>query len=126
MTKARALAERIARVPEPSVRLNKAVTCYGLLAMGIGAGMLMNGPLSALAHASFNSERGALLDLMKQDGLRAFLEARDGESVPSPSVPNRCRVEDVVTIAPHGALALASSRCLCSRSRQASSPTRCT
>src|SRR5919197_503698 len=64
MAKARALAERIARVPEPSVRLNKAVTCYGLLAMGVGAGMLMNAPLSALAHASYNRERGALLDLM--------------------------------------------------------------
>jgi enoyl-CoA hydratase/carnithine racemase len=87
MTKAQALAERIARVPEPSVRLNKAVTCYGLLAMGIGAGMLMNAPLSALAHASFNSERGALLDLLKQDGLRAFLEARDGGFRPEPFGP---------------------------------------
>src|SRR5919204_5663361 len=57
MSRARALAERIARVPEPSVRLNKAVTCYGLLAMGIGAGMLANIPLSALAHASFNTDR---------------------------------------------------------------------
>ena len=43
------------------MRLNKAVTCYGLLAMGIGAGMLMNVPLSALAHASFNAERAELL-----------------------------------------------------------------
>src|SRR5216117_2745185 len=64
MTKTRALAERIAQVPEPSVRLNKAVTCYGLLAMGIGAGMLMNAPLSALAHSSWNSDRAALMDLM--------------------------------------------------------------
>ena len=87
MTKARALAERIARVPEPSVRLNKAVTCYGLLAMGIGAGMLMNAPLSALAHASFNSERGALLDAMKENGLRAFLDARDGGFRPEPFGP---------------------------------------
>src|SRR2546427_12803359 len=39
MTKARALAERIAKVPEPSVRLNKAITCHGMLAMGIGASM---------------------------------------------------------------------------------------
>jgi enoyl-CoA hydratase len=37
MPKVRALAERIAKVPEPSVRLNKAVTCYGLLAVGAGA-----------------------------------------------------------------------------------------
>src|SRR5262249_13847555 len=64
MPTARALAERIARVPEPSVRLNKAVTCYGLLAMGLGAGMLMNAPLSALAHASYSADRGRLLDAM--------------------------------------------------------------
>src|SRR5438876_4136521 len=78
MAKAQALAERIARVPEPSVRLNKAITCHGLLAMGIGAGMLANIPLSALAHASFNEERGQLLEAMQTGGLRAFLDARDG------------------------------------------------
>jgi len=87
MPKARALAERIARVPEPSVRLNKAVTCYGLLAMGIGAGMLMNVPLSNLAHASFNSQRGEQLDAMKTGGLKAFLEARDGAFRPEPFGP---------------------------------------
>jgi len=87
MPKVRALAERIAKVPEPSVRLNKAVTCYGLLAMGIGAGMLMNGPLSALAHASWNSERGTLLDLQQSGGLRAFLDARDGPFSPEPFGP---------------------------------------
>jgi hypothetical protein len=87
------LAERIARVPEPSVRRNKAVTRYGLPVMGIGAGMLMNAPLSALAHASFNSERGALLDLMKQDGLRDFLEARDGFR-PEPFGRSRRRTPD--------------------------------
>ena len=87
MTRARALAERIATVPEPSVRLNKAVTCYGLLAMGVGAGMMMNVPLSNLAHASFNAERAELLDLMKSGGLKAFLERRDGPFVPEPFGP---------------------------------------
>lgn len=87
MTRARALAERIARVPEPSVRLNKAITCYGLLAMGLGAGMLMNIPLSAMSHASYNSERGDLLDLMKTGGLKAFLDARDGGFIPEPFGP---------------------------------------
>jgi enoyl-CoA hydratase len=87
MPRARALAERIARVPEPSVRLNKAVTCYGLLAMGIGAGMLMNVPLSALAHASYNEQRGDLLDTMQNGGLKAFLEARDGGFIPEPFGP---------------------------------------
>src|SRR5207237_6920846 len=87
MTRARAMAERIARVPEPSVRLNKAITCYGLLAMGLGAGMLMNVPLSAMAHASYNAERGDLLEAMKAGGLKAFLEARDGAFRPEPFGP---------------------------------------
>jgi len=72
LPRARWLAERIALVPEPSVRLNKAVTCYGLMAMGLGAGMLMNTPLSALAHASFNADREGLLDAMQQGGLKAM------------------------------------------------------
>jgi enoyl-CoA hydratase len=87
MGKARALAERIARVPEPSVRLNKAVTCYGLLAMGLGAGMLMNVPLSNLAHASYNAQRGEQLAAMHEGGLRAFLKARDGAFLPEPFGP---------------------------------------
>jgi enoyl-CoA hydratase/carnithine racemase len=87
MSKARALAERIARVPEPAVRLNKAITCYGLLAMGVGAGMLTNIPLSALAHASFNDDRGKLLEAMQTGGLRAFLDARDGGFLPEPFGP---------------------------------------
>jgi enoyl-CoA hydratase len=87
MAKARALAERIAKVPEPSVRLNKAITCYGMLAMGVGAGMLTNIPLSALAHSSFNSDRADLLTAMQQGGLRAFLDARDGKFSPEPFGP---------------------------------------
>ena len=87
MAKAHALAERIARVPEPSVRLNKAITCHGMLAMGLGAGMLANIPLSALAHASFNSDRADLLAAMQQGGLRAFLDARDGKFSPEPFGP---------------------------------------
>ncbi len=87
LPRARALAERIARVPEPSVRLNKAITCFGLQAMGIGAGMLMNVPLSNLAHASYNAERGELLAAMQTGGLRAFLEARDGAFLPEPFGP---------------------------------------
>ena len=87
LPKARALAERIARVPEPSVRLNKAITCYGLLAMGLGAGLLMNAPFSAMAHASYDAQRGELLELMRTGGLKAFLEARDGAFRPEPFGP---------------------------------------
>src|SRR3989454_2644882 len=91
MAQARALAERIARVPEPAVRLNKAVTCYGLLAMGVGAGMMMNIPLSALAHASYDAQRGDLLEAMKTGGLKAFLEMRDGGFKPEPFGPKSQR-----------------------------------
>jgi hypothetical protein len=74
-------------VPEPSVAFNKAVTCYGLLAMGLGAGMLLNAPLSALAHGSYNSFRKDLLETMRTGGMRAFLEARDGPFRPEPFGP---------------------------------------
>src|SRR5256885_10109286 len=87
MARARALAERIARVPEPAVRLNKAVTCYGLLAMGLGAGGLMNIPFSSMAHASYNAERAELIAAMQSGGLKAFLEARDGGFRPGPFGP---------------------------------------
>jgi enoyl-CoA hydratase/carnithine racemase len=87
MDRARALAERIARVPEPSVRLNKAMTCFGLMAMGLGAGMLMGVPLSNLAHGSHGAFRASLMDAMKTGGMRAFLEARDGPFRPEPFGP---------------------------------------
>jgi hypothetical protein len=48
--------------------------------------MLMNIPLSNLAHASFNAQRAELLGAM-QDGLKAFLEARDGPFRPEPFGP---------------------------------------
>ncbi|MFI5266240.1 MAG: enoyl-CoA hydratase/isomerase family protein [Chloroflexota bacterium] len=82
-----ALAERIAKVPEPSVRLNKAITCMGLMSMGIGSAMLLNGPLSALAHGSFNAHRAELMELLQSGGMRAFLEARDGPFYPEPFGP---------------------------------------
>src|SRR6266850_8124923 len=47
----RALAKRIALVPEPSVRLNKAIAMRGTQAAGLHAGLLLEGSLSALAHS---------------------------------------------------------------------------
>lgn len=87
MAHAHALAERIAMVPEPSVRINKAVTCFGFLAMGLGSAMLMNDPLSVLAHCSYNEEREQLNQIAKEGGMRAFLEARDGPFRPEPFGP---------------------------------------
>jgi enoyl-CoA hydratase len=87
MTTARALAERIAKVPEPSVRLNKAITCMGLQASGLYSGMLLNGALSSLAHTSHLPIRDELLAATRQGGMRAFLDRRDAPFQPEPFGP---------------------------------------
>jgi enoyl-CoA hydratase/carnithine racemase len=87
LPRAMALAKRISQVPEPSVRLNKAVTCRGLLAAGLNAGILLNAPLSALAHSSTNEDRLRLWETMRTKGMRAFLEERDGPFRPEPFGP---------------------------------------
>lgn len=81
------LAERIAKVPEASVRLNKAVTWMGLEAMGLGAAMRVNSALSSIAHSSHGSDRERLWEAQAQGGLKAFLEARDGPFRPEPYGP---------------------------------------
>lgn len=82
-----ALAERIAQVPEASVRINKAVTWMGLEAMGLGAAMRVNAVLSSIAHSSYGHEREVLLEAQAKGGLKAFLEARDGPFRPEPFGP---------------------------------------
>jgi enoyl-CoA hydratase/carnithine racemase len=92
MPTARALAERIARVPEPAVRMNKAITCFGLQASGLYSGMLLNGALSSLAHTSHLPLRDELFAATQQGGMRAFLEKRDAPFRPEPFGP-RARQE---------------------------------
>jgi enoyl-CoA hydratase/carnithine racemase len=87
LSPARALAERIANVPEPSVRLNKAITCYGLEAAGLRSGMLLNGALSELAHTSHQPVRDDLFAAMREGGMRAFLDKRDTPFRPEPFGP---------------------------------------
>jgi enoyl-CoA hydratase/carnithine racemase len=81
------LAERISKVPEASVRINKAVTWMGLEAMGLGAAMKVNAALSSIAHSSHGKDREALLEAQAKGGMRAFLEARDGPFLPEPYGP---------------------------------------
>lgn len=83
----RALAERIAMVPEASVRINKAVTWMGMEAMGLGAAMKINAALSGAAHGSHGSHREALWEAQAKGGLKGFLEARDGPFLPEPYGP---------------------------------------
>jgi enoyl-CoA hydratase/carnithine racemase len=91
MEAARALARRIAHVPEPSVRLNKAISMLGIQASGLHSGLLLEGALGALAHSSHNEYREALFEKQRQEGLKAYLEMRDGPFQPEPMGPRSAK-----------------------------------
>jgi enoyl-CoA hydratase/carnithine racemase len=91
MDRAYALAKRIALVPEPSVRLNKAITMLGMQAAGVYSGLLLEGTLGALAHSSHNERREMLHEIQRTDGLKAYLEARDGPFQPEPMGPRSAK-----------------------------------
>ena len=84
----RALAKRIAMVPEASVRMNKAIAMYGLLSSGLFNGLLRSGPLSTIVQSSIGGPRWEELHKAQEDGgMRGFLLARDGPFRPEPFGP---------------------------------------
>jgi enoyl-CoA hydratase/carnithine racemase len=85
--RARGLARRIALVPEPSVRLNKAVAMLGIQASGLYSGLLLEGTLGALAQASHNEYREKLFEVQRREGVKAYLDLRDGPFQPEPMGP---------------------------------------
>jgi enoyl-CoA hydratase len=87
MPRASALANRIAMVPEPSIRLNKAIAMQGLQASGLHAALLLEGTLGALVHSSHNEDRQRLFEAQRAGGLKAYLEVRDGPFLPEPMGP---------------------------------------
>ena len=87
MQRSRELAARIALVPEPAVRMNKAIAMQGLQASGVYASLLLEGSLGALAHSSHNEHREDLYKTMQEDGVRAYLQKRDGPFQPEPMGP---------------------------------------
>jgi enoyl-CoA hydratase/carnithine racemase len=87
MPRARALAERIALVPEPSIRLNKAIAMKGIQAAGLHSALLLEGALGALVHSSHNEDREKLFEAQRSKGLKAYLELRDGPFQPEPMGP---------------------------------------
>jgi len=91
MTTTRALAKRMALVPEPSLRLNKAIAMQGIQAAGLHAGLLLEGSLAALVHSSHSEERQRLLDIQSSQGTKSYLEARDGPFQPEPMGPRSKR-----------------------------------
>ncbi len=91
MERTRALAKRIALVPEPAVRLNKAITMMGMQAAGVYSGLLLEGTLGGLVHASHNAQREQLLEAQRQGGLKAYLDMRDGPFQPEPMGPRSAK-----------------------------------
>ena len=51
----------------------------------------MEGTLGALAHASHNEERERLFEVQRTQGLKAYLEARDGPFQPEPMGPKSAK-----------------------------------
>jgi enoyl-CoA hydratase/carnithine racemase len=91
MEATRALAKRLALVPEPALRLNKMIAMQGIQAAGLHSGMLLEGAYAALVHSSHNEERQRLLDIQSQQGTKAYLEARDGPFQPEPQGPRSAK-----------------------------------
>jgi enoyl-CoA hydratase/carnithine racemase len=87
----RAMAKRIALVPEASVRLNKAITMLGIQAAGVYSGLLLEGALGALAHSSHNEFREKLFEAQREGGLKAYLDMRDGPFQPEPMGPRSAK-----------------------------------
>lgn len=85
------LARRMALVPEPSLRLNKAITMLGIQAAGVHAGLLVEGALGALAHASHDEYREQLLHIQRTQGMKAYLDKRDGPFQPEPMGPRSAK-----------------------------------
>jgi enoyl-CoA hydratase/carnithine racemase len=91
MTRAREMAARIALVPEPSIRLNKAIAMQGLQAAGVTSALLVEGAISALAHSSNNEFREHLQEAQRTGGVKAYLEMRDGPFQPEPMGPKSAK-----------------------------------
>ena len=88
MDRARELALRLSKVPAESVRLNKAITTYGLEAMGLRSALNMNGVLSVIVEAENDGPDVEHLDKAQSEGgFGAFLKARDEPFRPEPFGP---------------------------------------
>jgi enoyl-CoA hydratase/carnithine racemase len=85
------VARRMALVPEPALRLNKAITMLGIQASGLHAGLLLEGALGALAHASHNEYREKLFEIQRSQGMKAYLDERDGPFQPEPMGPRSAK-----------------------------------
>lgn len=88
MSRAMAFAKRLALTPSDSVRLNKAITTFGFQAMGLRNALNVGSFISPIVHSSTDAEEAEpLWETQRRDGLRAFLQMRDGPYQPEPGGP---------------------------------------
>jgi enoyl-CoA hydratase/carnithine racemase len=88
MSRATALASRIALLPPDTVRLNKAITTYGLEAMGLVNAMRAGGLISVALHSGTDSrDLDELHRIRETEGMRASLAFRDNPFLPEPGGP---------------------------------------
>jgi len=83
MPRARALAKRIALVPEPSIRLNKAIAMQGIQAAGLHSALPLEGALSALVHSSHNEDREKLFEARRKQASRRISSCATSRSSPN-------------------------------------------
>ncbi|MBM4415052.1 MAG: enoyl-CoA hydratase/isomerase family protein [Chloroflexi bacterium] len=88
MERARAMAQRLALVPPDSVRMNKLLTIKGLQAMGLRQGLEVGRFISAIVSSMTDApDVEALYEVQRTEGMRAFLQQRDGPFIPEPGGP---------------------------------------
>lgn len=82
------IVERIALVSPETVKINLAVATMGLEMMGLRNAVVLNDELSVSAQLSKREELQRPLDEARnENGLRGFLQARDGPFQPEPFGP---------------------------------------
>ena len=82
------LVERIALVSPETVKINLHIATMGLEMMGLANALKLNGELSALAHSSSREDfRKEMFDPMEHQGMKGFLQVRDGDFQPEPFGP---------------------------------------
>ena len=89
MKEAFRLAERIALNSPETIAANKYIATLGLEMMGLRNALTTNWLLSTIAHSSQRPDyrRKEMLREARENGMRGFLQARDGPFQPEPFGP---------------------------------------
>ena len=89
------IVERIALVSPETVKINLAVATMGLEMMGFHNAMKLDGILSAPAHVMLREEFRRPLDEARRDqGIRSYLQLRDGPFQPEPFGPRSRKAQE--------------------------------